>query len=46
MKTDFIPMGFQYYRAPTPARSEWRKDLENLKKWGYCEPHGCNSPTH
>ncbi|MBQ7372977.1 MAG: beta-galactosidase [Clostridia bacterium] len=35
MKTDFIPMGFQYYRAPTPARSEWRKDLENIKKWGY-----------
>ncbi len=34
-KVDFIPMGFQYYRAPTPARSEWRKDLENIKKWGY-----------
>ena len=35
MKVDFIPMGFQYYRAPTPARSEWDKDLANIKKWGY-----------
>lgn len=35
MKTNFIPMGFQYYRAPTPAQSEWEKDLKNIKKWGY-----------
>ena len=32
MKTNFIPMGFQYYRAPTPASGEWEKDLENIKK--------------
>lgn len=35
MKTNFIPMGFQYYRAPTPNKTEWEKDLANLKKWGY-----------
>ena len=35
MKTNFIPMGFQYYRAPTPAASEWESDLENLKNYGY-----------
>ncbi len=33
--TDFIPMGFQYYRAPTPERSEWDKDLKNIKAYGY-----------
>ena len=35
MEKKFIPVGFQYYRAPTPAPSEWEKDLENLKNWGY-----------
>lgn len=35
MKLDFIPMGFQYYRAPTPARSEWERDLSRLAADGY-----------
>lgn len=31
----FIPFGFQYYRAPTPERSEWAKDLSNIASYGY-----------
>ncbi len=35
MTYDHIPMGFQYYRAPTPAPSEWEKDLSRLASDGY-----------
>lgn len=35
MTEKFIPMGFQYYRAPTPARSEWARDLANIATDGY-----------
>ena len=35
MTYDHIPLGFQYYRAPTPAPSEWEKDLSRLASDGY-----------
>ncbi|MCQ2431687.1 MAG: beta-galactosidase [Clostridia bacterium] len=35
MENTFIPMGFQYYRAPTPAPTEWEKDLAKLAADGY-----------
>ena len=28
-------MGFQYYRAPTPDKTEWAKDLEKIASDGY-----------
>ena len=28
-------MGFQYYRAPTPDKTEWAKDLERIASDGY-----------
>ena len=31
----FIPFGFQYYRAPTPERTEWARDLNNIAAYGY-----------
>lgn len=31
----FIPVGSQYYRAPTPARGEWRRDLTDLRDRGF-----------
>ncbi len=33
--TNFIPAGFQYYRAPTPKRECWDSDLKKLKADGY-----------
>lgn len=33
--TDFFPYGAQYHRAPTPLRSEWDGDMEEIKKQGY-----------
>lgn len=35
MTENFFPFGFQYYRAPTPAPSEWEKDLSRLAADGY-----------
>lgn len=35
LKFDFIPFGAQYYRAPTPVKSEWEKDISNIKKCGF-----------
>ncbi|MHB1462055.1 MAG: beta-galactosidase [Armatimonadota bacterium] len=32
---DYIPFGAQYYRAPTPNRSEWAKDLDQFKAAGF-----------
>ena len=32
--TDFI-FGYQYYRAPTPYSTEWKKDLIKIKKDGF-----------
>lgn len=31
----FIPFGFQYYRSPTPLKSEWEKDLSNIASMGF-----------
>lgn len=35
MTDSFIPYGFQYYRATTPLREDWEKDLENIKSYGF-----------
>lgn len=35
MNEKFIPVGFQYYRAPTPPRSEWEGDLKRIRADGY-----------
>lgn len=32
---DFFPTGFQYYRAPTPDRSCWDKDLKKMSEEGF-----------
>ena len=32
---DFIPFGFQYYRAPTPSADKWERDLKKLAQDGY-----------
>ena len=32
---DFLPMGFQYYRAPTPLKKNWAGDLEKLHRDGF-----------
>lgn len=31
----FIPYGAQYYRYPTPAPSEWERDLARMKEAGF-----------
>ncbi len=31
----FIPFGSQYYRAPTPERSEWRSDMAAMRAAGF-----------
>lgn len=35
MSESQIIFGAQYYRAPTPARSEWRSDLAHFKDHGF-----------
>lgn len=32
---NFIPFGFQYYRAPTPKRVEWESDLKQIASMGF-----------
>jgi Beta-galactosidase len=32
---NFIPFGFQYYREPTPKRTEWEKDLKQISEMGF-----------
>lgn len=32
---DFIPFGFQYYRAPTPTPDKWERDLQKMAADGY-----------
>jgi len=34
-KLDFIPVGFQYYRAPTPERHLWESDLKKISEDGF-----------
>lgn len=31
----FIPFGFQYYREPTPKKTEWEKDLKQISAMGF-----------
>lgn len=31
----FFPMGFQYYRAPTPERRFWESDLRKMSEQGF-----------
>jgi beta-galactosidase len=33
--TPRIPFGAQYYRAPTPAESEWDRDLASIRSHGF-----------
>jgi len=35
MNQNFIPFGANYYRATTPKRSEWKKDIENMREYGF-----------
>ena len=32
---NFIPFGAQYYRAPTPDRTDWERDLKNFAAQGF-----------
>lgn len=32
MKDDFIPLGVQYYRAPTPLRCDWENDIKKSRR--------------
>ncbi|MBN2413079.1 beta-galactosidase [candidate division KSB1 bacterium] len=34
LKDEYIPFGTQYYRAPSPHRQDWERDLENIGKLG------------
>ena len=31
----YFPFGSQYYRAPSPHRNEWEKDLKNMSAFGF-----------
>jgi len=35
MHNTFLPFGSQYFRAPTPLREDWEKDLVNFKNQGF-----------
>jgi beta-galactosidase GanA len=35
LSSEYIPFGSQYYRAPSPARSEWERDLANFSAAGF-----------
>lgn len=32
---NFLPVGFQYYRAPTPLQKNWASDLKKLREDGF-----------
>lgn len=32
---NFLPLGFQYYRAPTPEKCFWKQDLTKMKAEGF-----------
>ncbi len=34
LKEEYIPFGAQYYRAPSPHREDWERDLKNIGKLG------------
>ena len=31
----YFPFGSQYYRAPSPQKSDWEKDLKNISAYGF-----------
>jgi len=35
LSREYIPFGSQYYRAPSPPRTEWEKDLANFAALGF-----------
>jgi len=35
LKEAYIPFGSQYYRAPSPHKEDWEKDLSNMSKLGF-----------
>lgn len=35
MMLDFLSVGFQYHRSPTPLKKNWAKDLKKLKADGF-----------
>ena len=35
LKKTYIPFGSQYYRAPSPHRKEWKKDLKKMSELGF-----------
>src|SRR5512135_85645 len=34
LSSEYIPFGSQYYRAPSPSKSEWEKDLATMASLG------------
>lgn len=34
-KESFLPFGSQYYRAPSPLREDWERDLKRMKNYGF-----------
>ncbi|OGU42986.1 MAG: hypothetical protein A2315_15025 [Ignavibacteria bacterium RIFOXYB2_FULL_35_12] len=35
LKETYIPFGTQYYRAPSPHKSDWKKDLRKMSELGF-----------
>jgi len=35
LKSTYIPFGSQYYRAPSPHKEDWEKDLKNMAGLGF-----------
>ncbi|MBU2493503.1 MAG: beta-galactosidase [Bacteroidetes bacterium] len=35
LKSTYIPFGSQYYRAPSPHKEDWEKDLKNMADLGF-----------
>ena len=35
LKETYIPFGSQYYRAPSPHREDWEKDLKKMSELGF-----------
>lgn len=35
LSSEYIPFGSQYYRAPSPHRDDWERDLQNFAKFGF-----------
>lgn len=35
LKQSYIPFGSQYYRAPSPHKEDWERDLKNMSELGF-----------